>query len=926
MIHTEPLSGGLVTSRGDGSLLEVGELRLATNGVYRPDLDGICPIKARDNFGGSQSGAVTGLRAIPFDGEADFPVLIVRATNWIVVQAVAGDTNVGSSKSNATRIEAIHTNNKYVLSNGVAGQAAVLSSDLTSIGHGMVASEADDFNLSAQGAGGGWNSDTGLGFFWYWITEYDSVNDIESAATGDDVVEVLAISDTIRVAIQYGLGPYVSLHNANADKWRIYRAGPTASSEGAAEGYDTQFPIGLLVGTADIPETPGITNFDDDGTPGTTPYRILSISAEGSAAVDISRDGVPPTFNTGDIFEDQLVVNDITEEAIVRYSYPGLIHSFPSLYFVRPGNTKQHDKVTYIRALGEVCVVGLENQIWRLNYLPNETDSEFHRGRCKQPITSNHGIMGFDAATLFTIEDGAPLLAYVSHDGLHMTNGFKTFTLTDDLKWDDLVALDELDQSLLVNHQDLFCLLFYYSSKGTTFPNDSVLALSYHPRHLKEGGKLKVAGPWSLTTYAADYGDFKAFVGNALRIKVEDQGALQTMSLKTRLIYPQQRIDTETSIERIWALTGEATTEPDLPPVNAITRIEGFEGGSTTYLDGQGGSAFSVVTSPVKTGVYALQLAPVDAGSHFQAVSGRYTATGEQDTTDKDVMMASFKLYINSLAASDDVFFSVANNAGTARAALSLTSAGQIDMDGDVGETVLATGTWHHIDILVDNDAGNKVLKINGVQELQSSTVSGTMRQVLLGRNAAGPNPGASVVFDDVILQLQDTAADVEFMRQTTKILRLDPVADGTDDGTWTSTTTPDEWDSVDETPDNGDTDLMLSTTGADSQTVTLEASAPVGISGTILATSLAAVVRKTGAPAASYELRIRSGATTDDATVGVAPASYANRTRVDTVDPDTSSRWTTDALDAIEVGLDHPASAGTLRCTALDFQVAFAP
>ena len=81
MILTEPLSGGLVTSRGDSSLLRPGELTLATNGVYRPDLEGICPIKERGNFGGDQSGAVTGLRAIPFDGETDFPVLIVRATN-----------------------------------------------------------------------------------------------------------------------------------------------------------------------------------------------------------------------------------------------------------------------------------------------------------------------------------------------------------------------------------------------------------------------------------------------------------------------------------------------------------------------------------------------------------------------------------------------------------------------------------------------------------------------------------------------------------------------------------------------------------------------------------------------------------------------------------------------------------------------------
>ena len=201
------------------------------------------------------------------------------------------------------------------------------------------------------------------------------------------------------------------------------------------------------------------------------------------------------------------------------------------------------------------------------------------------------------------------------------------------------------------------------------------------------------------------------------------------------------------------------------------------------------------------------------------------------------------------------------------------------------------------------------------------------MRQALLGRSGAGANPGVSVVYDDVILQLQDTADEVEFMRQSTKILRLDPIGDGTDDGDWTATTDPDAWDSVDETPDDVGT-LVLSPTGGAAQTFTLEAAAGKGISGTILATNFAAVIRENTASASSYELRIRSGDTTDDGTATRPPSSgsYGNRTRVDTTDPDTGERWTTDALDVIEVGLDHLPTVGALRCTAIDFQVAFAP
>lgn len=563
-LHVEPLTGGLVTAR-DPSLLTEGELVVATNAIYRPFNQALSPIKGRATYDTAIGATISGLRAIPFEANQNY-VIIATGTVWQT--NIAGVwTNVRTSVTTGNRIEAIHYNAQYYLSNGVNSPQTLLDAVTVTINHGMTATDANDIDMSTgpTPTGGDW-SVVGVDQYEYWITEYDSNRQIESASasptggTNFNLGSPGSTTGVVNISIPYGQAAYPTLHNSNANKWRIYR-GITGVGDPAPANYATSFPFGVLIREISIPGSPAVTTTTDPGIVSSIPYGSLTISVAGAGAVSISRDSVPPTWSTGDVFEDSLVVNDISDKSIIRYSFPGLPHSFPSLYFMG-FETKQADEVKCIRAVNDVLIVGLVGQVWRVNYLPNETDSEFSRGRCKELISANHGIMGPDAACLFTPVEGTSWLAYVSHDGLYATDGLSTRLLTMDIDWENLVERSLLGSAILVNVPHLWSLFFYFVATGGSAPNNRMLSLSYHPQHLKENSFLKVAGPSTLTTRAADYlgPQFKALAADTNVVQEDATAGANTMAVRTRFIYPQgSELSTETSIERVRILTGAFT-------------------------------------------------------------------------------------------------------------------------------------------------------------------------------------------------------------------------------------------------------------------------------------------------------------------------------------------------------------------------------
>jgi len=226
-------------------------------------------------------------------------------------------------------------------------------------------------------------------------------------------------------------------------------------------------------------------------------FRVVTVAEAGIVTV-YPADMPPPTASTGDIFEGQLLLNDVQDPSMLRASLPDEVDSFPGPYFVN-FETKERDEVTLIRRVGNKTVVALSHQLYRLNYFPRETDAEFDRGRCFEAISESHGIVGPMAGTLFSPDGGPLLLGYVAHEGLHATDAFQTKVLNKDLDWRTTVTASSLKASILVNFPILEQLWLYYTVSGV----NKALVYHYNTQHRKEDGSFKATGPIDVAAFSA---------------------------------------------------------------------------------------------------------------------------------------------------------------------------------------------------------------------------------------------------------------------------------------------------------------------------------------------------------------------------------------------------------------------------------------
>jgi len=309
------------------------------------------------------------------------------------------------------------------------------------------------------------------------------------------------------------------------------------------------------------------------------PFRTIAISVGGVTAV-LGADGNPPVASTGDIFEDQMVTNDMSDRSIIRYSLPGRVDAFPELYFVN-FETKETDEVTCIRRAQNKLLVGLRTQLYRMNYLPRETDSEFDRGRCYEVLSESFGITGPHAAASFSPDGGAQLLAFLSHAGLLVTDGFEVRPATSGIDWTALLkypssgdATNYLEYAVLTDYPNESLLVLDYipasAANGTTTPS-AALYLHYHSSHRDQGGKLKVTGPVTVSALSRCRGQLGGrlvmLTGQASgTVFVEDRGYLSdgasgviAPSIKTRDIYPWGP-GASGRVSRMWALIEQDAT------------------------------------------------------------------------------------------------------------------------------------------------------------------------------------------------------------------------------------------------------------------------------------------------------------------------------------------------------------------------------
>lgn len=227
-----------------------------------------------------------------------------------------------------------------------------------------------------------------------------------------------------------------------------------------------------------------------------TPFRVVTYRDQVGDTVSEPAKGVPPEANTGDLFQGSLVLNDLTDETAIRFSLPGEPESFPKPYVMRFNSTKRKDRVTLVRTLGQVLIVGMENGIKRVNYLPTEQDTDFHEGLAHDDIATDHGIPGPLAAVKFDWPGRGTVMAYASIAGVFMTDGITTKPLNNDLDWPNTVKLSALNSCVMrVYPREKWLVLYYCPAGATHTKNTAALVFTYAQDHVKNGDELPATGP-----------------------------------------------------------------------------------------------------------------------------------------------------------------------------------------------------------------------------------------------------------------------------------------------------------------------------------------------------------------------------------------------------------------------------------------------
>lgn len=213
----------------------------------------------------------------------------------------------------------------------------------------------------------------------------------------------------------------------------------------------------------------------------------------------------------------------------------------------------------------------------------------------------------------------------------------------------------------------------------------------------------------------------------------------------------------------------------------------------------------SIVTSPVRSGTYALRANPAAAtGIVTRSIYG-----ADQNF----IGFVRLYLYIASLPSGNDAIIRFSTTTNTNRAGIRLTAGGALQLINSssvqVGSdsSTLSTGQWYMVELRIDatTNPGTLEARLNGqVFAAGSNNIQGSWARIQLGSMTAATT--ADLHFDDIAVN-DNSGSFQNTYPGPGKIIHLYPNASG-DQTQWTiggSTPAATNWQSVSEvTPDNG--------------------------------------------------------------------------------------------------------------------------
>lgn len=357
----------------------------------------------------------------------------------------------GSGAWSGTHLDSIVYNNVAFLCSGAGATNFAVKQDGTVLNHGMAAPGGSFTPTAAAGPGQ-------TGDYYYWITDYDSANGLESVGSTAQKVS-LANQNTL---ITLGM----TSTNPSADKFRIYRT--------IAGGL---FPAGWLV--AEVSHAAGTyTDTTSDATLVlNAPYGVVTING-----ISESRDVVPPVFTSIATLSRRLV--GVTgHDNTLQFSPTGYPHSFPVSYSIG-FIPKYGGPANCVRQVGQSLYVLFDNETFKVNYLPDESDSAFDTGIVQEPA-ANYGTPSPMGACVFTGWGGKPMLFVASPAYPVLMNEDGVDLAVSNIDWPNTVPLGVLNRCHAVDNPDQWRVELYFQDSASDTTSWSVLHFYYDSGRLE---------------------------------------------------------------------------------------------------------------------------------------------------------------------------------------------------------------------------------------------------------------------------------------------------------------------------------------------------------------------------------------------------------------------------------------------------------
>lgn len=339
----------------------------------------------------------------------------------------------------------------------------------------------------------------------------------------------------------------------------------------------------------------------------------------------------------------------------------------------------------------------------------------------------------------------------------------------------------------------------------------------------------------------------------------------------------------------------------------AYLNICGFEtgdGSEFTTVAGMAGS-WSVTSTVRRSGTYSLKFAL--SGTNASVSLKKLAADGTPAEIALTTVYITAYVYWDVFSGGTNPIFHVRDSAGNNVVRVFENASHQVFLNGAASSgnsATLSTGQWYRLDITVVKN-GTSTLSVDGGSGLTCTANNFTIDRVEPGNQNGGTH---TFYYDDIAIS--DSA-----LPGAGQVNILKPNGAGSL-AQWTNGTASD-YTAVDEVPHNSDTDYLMETGINGQHDLAMESAATGGVSGTIGAVKLHAIVRNVAAGAGSIALQSTSGGTAVTETAWTTGStSYITLEQVKNLD-NAAAAWTSTTIDSLQVGVVN-ANANDARCTSI--------